>query len=269
MRSAWAPLSRRAGAKDDSKDSMSGHNRWSKIKHKKEATSSKKSKMWTKLIKEITVSARMGGADASANPRLRTAVDNARGQNMPNDTIDRAIKKGSGELGEVNYEEFTYEVFGPGGVAVLVDVMTDNRNRTASEVRNLLQRNGGNLGASGSVSYIFKKQGLIAFETAHVDENQMTDAAIELGAEDVRVEGDVLVVVTDPREFERVRDGLKAAGLPAPASAEVTLVPSTTVKLVGKDAASALKLIDVLEDNDDIQHVHSNLEVDEADLPAT
>jgi YebC/PmpR family DNA-binding regulatory protein len=245
---------------------MSGHNRWSKIKHKKEATSSKKSKMWTKLIREITVSARAGGAD---NPRLRTAIDKARMANMPNDTIDRAVKKGSGELGEVHYEEFVYEVFGPGGMAVLVDVMTDNRNRTAGEVRSLLTRNGGNLGASGSVAHMFKKHGLIAYEKSAVDEEKITDAAIELGADDVKVEGEALVVITEPKEFERVRDGLKAAGLPEPASAEVTMVPDIMVKLTGKEAAQALKLIDVLEDNDDIQAVHSNLEVDESDLPTS
>lgn len=248
---------------------MSGHNRWSKIKHKKEATSSKKSKMWTKLIKELTVAARMGGGDATGNPRLRAAVDKARQQNMPNDTIDRAIKKGLGELGEVHYEEFIYEVFGPGGAAVLVEIMTDNRNRTASEVRNLLTRNGGNLGASGSVAWMFKKQGLIAYERAAVDENKITDAAIELGAEDVRNEHDALVVVTEPKEFEHIRDGLKAAGLPEPSHAEVTMVPQNTVKLAGKDAETALHLIDALEDHDDIQNVYANLEVDEAEVHAS
>ncbi len=245
---------------------MSGHNRWSKIKHKKEATSAKKSKLWTKLIKEITVSARLGGGDAGGNPRLRTAVDKAKTQNMPNDTIDRAIKKGTGEFGDVNYEEFTYEVFGPGGAAILVEIMTDNRNRTASEIRNLLTRNGGNLGASGSVAWMFKKQGLIVYEKGAVDENKVTDAAIELGAEDVRDEGDSLLVMTEPADFERVRDGLKGAGLPAPASAEVTLHPQNTVRLTGKDADTVLKLIDVLEDHDDIQNVYSNLEVDESQV---
>jgi YebC/PmpR family DNA-binding regulatory protein len=248
---------------------MSGHNRWSKIKHKKEATSSKKSKMWTKLIREITVSTRAGGSDARDNPRLRTAIDKARMANMPNDTIDRAIKKGAGELGDVHYEEFVYELFGPGGMAVLVDVMTDNRHRTASEVRNLLARNHGNMGAHGSVSHLFKKHGLIAYEKSSVNEDKITDAAIELGADDVRTEGEALVVITEPKEFERVRDGLKAAGLPEPASAEVTMVPEIVVKLAGKDAVHALKLIDALEDNDDIQAVHSNLEVDESDLPAS
>jgi YebC/PmpR family DNA-binding regulatory protein len=245
---------------------MSGHNRWSKLKHKKEATSAKKSKVWTKLIKEITVSARLGGGDASGNPRLRTAVDKARAQNMPNDTIDRAIKKGTGEFGDVNYEEFTYEVFGPGGAAILVEIMTDNRNRTASEIRNLLTRNGGNLGASGSVAWMFKKQGLIAYDKPAVDENKVTDAAIELGAEDVRDEGDTLLVITSPGDLERVRDGLKQAGLPDPASAEVTMNPQNTVELAGKDAETALKLVDALEDHDDIQNVYSNLEVDESQV---
>jgi YebC/PmpR family DNA-binding regulatory protein len=245
---------------------MSGHNRWSKIKHKKEATSSKKSKVWTKLIKEITVAARLGGGDPGGNPRLRAGVDKAKGQNMPNDTIDRAIKKGTGALGDVNYEEFTYEVFGPGGAALLLEIMTDNRNRTASEVRNLLTRNGGNLGASGSVAWMFKKQGVIAYEKAAVSEDKLTDAAIDLGADDVRDEEDQLVIVTDPREFERVRDGLQQAGLPQPGSAEVTMVPQNTVHLAGKEAETALKLIDALEDHDDVQNVYANLEVDDAAL---
>jgi YebC/PmpR family DNA-binding regulatory protein len=245
---------------------MSGHNRWSKIKHKKEATSSKKSKLWTKLIKEITVAARLGGADLTGNARLRTGIDKARSENMPNDTIDRAVKKGTGELGELHYEEFTYEVFGPGGVAVLVEIMTDNRNRTAGEIRNLLTRNHGNLGAAGSVAWIFKKHGLVIFEKSAVDETKLTDAAIELGADDVRDEGETLTVITDPKDFERVRDGLKQAGLPAPATAEVTMVPENIVHLSGKEAESALKLIDLLEDHDDIQNVYSNLDVDEATL---
>jgi YebC/PmpR family DNA-binding regulatory protein len=245
---------------------MSGHNRWSKIKHKKEASDSKKSKVWTKVIKEITVSARLGGGDPDGNPRLRTAIDKARIQNMPNDTIDRAIKKGTGDLDGVTYEEFTYEVFAPHGVAILVDVMTDNRNRTAGEIRNLLTKNNGNLSGLGSVGWMFKKQGVIVFEKGSIDENRVTDAAIELGAEDVRVEGDSIVVVTEPKEFERIRDGLAKAGLPAPGSAEVTMVPQNTVHLTGKEAASAIKLLGLLEDHDDIQNVYSNLDVDEHTL---
>ncbi len=247
---------------------MSGHNRWSKIKHKKEASDSKKSKVWTKLIKEITISARIGGGDPNGNPRLRTAIDKARAQNMPNDTIDRAIKKGTGDLEGVSYEEFTYEVFGPGGTAILVDIMTDNRNRTTGEIRNLLTKANGNLAGSGSVAWMFKKQGVIAYEQG-VDENKVTDAAIELGALDVVNEDGELSVLTEPKEFDRIRDGLKAAGLPTPASAEVTMVPQNKTRLSGKEAESALKLLDALEDNDDVQNVYSNLDVDEDSLPAS
>jgi YebC/PmpR family DNA-binding regulatory protein len=245
---------------------MSGHNRWSKIKHKKEASDAKKSKVWTKVIKEITVAARMGGGDPNGNPRLRTAVDIARGQNMPIDTIERAIKKGTGDLEGVTYEEFTYEIFGAGGVAILVDVMTDNRNRTAGEIRNLLQRANGNLAGVGSVAWQFKKQGLIIFDKAAVDENKLTDAAIELGAEDVRSDPDSFLIITQPKEFEPIRDGLKKAGLPEPVSAEVTMIPENHVHLAGKEAESVLKLLHALEDNDDIQHVYSNLDVDDATL---
>jgi len=245
---------------------MSGHNRWTKIKHKKEASDSKRSKLWTKVIKELTVSARVGGGDPGGNPRLRAAVDKARGVNMPNDTIDRAIKKGTGDLEGVSYEEFNYEVFGPGGTAVLVEVMTDNRNRTAGDIRSLIARHGGNLGASGSVSYMFKKQGLIVYEKAAVDEDKVTELAIELGGDDVRAEGESLVVVTEPKAFEAIRDGLKKGGLPEPLSAEVTMVPQNTVKLVGKDAEVAVKLVAALEDNDDVQNVYSNMDVDESVL---
>jgi len=245
---------------------MSGHNRWSKIKHKKEASDAKKSKVWTKVIREITISARLGGGDINGNPRLRTAVDKARAENMPNDTIDRAIKKGLGDLDGVTYEEFTYEVFGAHGVAILVDIMTDNRNRTAGEIRNLLTRANGNLAGQGSVAWMFKKQGLIVYEKSAVDENKLTDAAIELGAEDVRSEGDSILVVTQPKEFETIRDGLKKAGLPEPGSAEVTMIAENTVHLAGKEAESVLKLLQALEDHDDIQNVYSNLDVDEATL---
>jgi YebC/PmpR family DNA-binding regulatory protein len=245
---------------------MSGHNRWSKIKHKKEASDSKKSKLWTKVIKELTLSARLGGGDVNGNPRLRAAADKARSVNMPNDTIDRAIKKGTGDLEGVNYEEFNYEVFGPGGAAVLVEIMTDNRNRTASDIRSVITRHGGNLGASGSVGWMFKKQGLIVYEKAAVDEEKVTDQAIELGADDIRSEGESLIVVTEPKQFEDIRDKLKKAGLPDPISAEVTMVPQNVVKLVGKDAEGAVKLVNALEDNDDVQNVYSNMDVDDSVL---
>ena len=246
--------------------SMSGHNRWSKIKHKKEASDSKKSKVWTKVIKEITVSARLGGGDINGNPRLRSAIDKARGVNMTNDVIERSIKKGIGDLGDVNYDEFAYEVFGPGGSAMIVEIMTDNRNRTASEIRNVLQRFNGNLGASGSVSYMFKKQGVIVFDKTEVDENALTDLAIELGADDIKSELESITVLTEPKEFERIREALKARKLAAPVSAEVTLVAQTVVRLVGHEAEKAVKLVSALEDNDDVQNVHSNIDVDDSVL---
>jgi YebC/PmpR family DNA-binding regulatory protein len=245
---------------------MSGHNRWSKIKHKKEASDSKKSKVWTKIIKEITVSARLGGGDIAGNPRLRTAVDKGRAVNMPNDVIDRSIKKGTGDLEGVTYEEFAYEVFGPGGTGMIVEIMTDNRNRTAGEVRNVLQRYNGNLGASGSVSYMFRKQGVIMFDKTEVDENALTDQAIELGADDIKTESDSIAVLTDPREFERIREALKGAKLPAPVSAEVTLVAQTLVRLTGHDAEKAVRLVHALEDNDDVQNVYTNMDVDDSVL---
>ena len=244
---------------------MSGHNRWSKIKHKKGASDAKKSKVWTKLIKEITVAARSGG-DPNGNPRLRAAIDKARAQNMPNDTIDRAVKKGTGELGGVTYEEFNFEAYGPGGTAILMEIMTDNRNRTTGEIRSTLTKNNGNLGSSGSVAYMFKKLGIVAYESGAVDENKVTDLAIELGADDVKTEDGMVTVITEPKELERIRDGLKAAGMPDPASAEVSMVPENKVHLTGRDAEVALKLLDALEDNDDVQNVYSNLDVDEAEL---
>jgi len=245
---------------------MSGHNRWSKIKHKKEASDAKRSKLWTKVIKEITVSARLGGGDINGNPRLRSAVDKGRAVNMPNDVIERSIKKGTGDLDGVNYEEFSYEVFGPGGTGMIVEIMTDNRNRTVSEVRNILQRYNGNLGASGSVAYQFKKQGVIVFDKTEVDENALTDLAIELGADDIKSEAESVTILTEPKELERIREALKAHKLAAPVSAEVTMVPQTVVHLTGADAEKAFKLVSALEDNDDVQNVYSNMDVDDSVL---
>jgi len=245
---------------------MSGHNRWSKIKHKKEASDAKRSKLWTKVIKEITVSARLGGGDINGNPRLRSAVDKGRAVNMPNDVIERSIKKGTGDLDGVNYEEFSYEVFGPGGTGMIVEIMTDNRNRTVSEVRNILQRYNGNLGASGSVAYLFKKQGVIVFDKTEVDENALTDLAIELGADDIKSEPESVTILTEPKELERIREELKARKLAAPVTAEVTMVPQTVVRVTGTDAEKAFKLVSALEDNDDVQNVYSNMEVDDSVL---
>jgi len=260
---------------------MSGHNRWSKIKHKKEASDQKRSKVWTKIIREITVSARLGGGDLDGNSRLRVAVDKGRAVNIPNDTIERSIKKGIGDLDGVTYEEFAYEVYGPGGTAMLVEIMTDNRNRTAGEVRNVLTKYNGNLGASGSVAYLFRKLGVIVFDKAAVDENALTDLAIELGADDIKSEADSVTVLTAPKELERIRAALKAeatgkdgkdgkdgkkARLPEPVSAEVTMVPQTLVHVSGADAEKVMKLISALEDNDDVQNVYSNVDIDDADL---
>ena len=245
---------------------MAGHSKWANIQHRKGRQDAKRGKLFTKLIREITVSARMGGGDPSANPRLRAAIDKARAVNMPNDTIERAVKKGTGELGGVSYEEFSFEAFGPGGTAILLEIMTDNRNRTTGEIRSLLTKNNGNLGSSGSVAWMFKKHGIVMYDKAAVDENRVTDAAIELGADDVRTDDDSVSVITDPKEFERIRDGLKAAGLPDPVSAEVTMIPQNKVHLAGRDAEVALKLLDALEDSDDVQNVYSNLDVDEAEL---
>jgi YebC/PmpR family DNA-binding regulatory protein len=246
---------------------MSGHNKWSTIKHKKGAVDAKRGKVFTKLIKEITVAARLGGGDPEGNPRLRTVVDKAKAENMPKENIERAIKKGTGELEGVTYEEITYEGYGPGGVAVLVEVMTDNRNRTVSDVRSVFTKANGNMGETGCVSWIFAKKGLIVF-AGGTDFDKLFEAAIEAGADDVSDEGDQIEVLTDPANFIEVREALNKAGF-KPQSAEVTMIPQTMVKLEGKQAESMLKLMDKLEDNDDVQNVWSNLEIpDDMDLDA-
>jgi len=203
---------------------MSGHSKWSTIKHKKAAKDAKRGKIFTKLIKELTVAARLGGGDVKANPRLRTAVLAARSQSMPGDTIDRAIKKGTGELEGVNYEEVVYEGYGPGGVAVMIEVLTDNRNRTVAELRNVLDKCGGNLGTTGSVAWMFTKRGLITVERAQVDEDKVMEVALEAGADDVTDSGDILEVLTAPDQLEGVKDALEQAKITT-ASAEVTMMP--------------------------------------------
>jgi YebC/PmpR family DNA-binding regulatory protein len=239
---------------------MSGHSKWSTIKHKKAAKDAKRGKIFTKLIKEITVAARMGGGDVNGNPRLRTAVLTARQSSMPTDNIERAIKKGTGELEGVTYEEVTYEGYGPGGVALLVQVLTDNRNRTVAELRSLLERHGGTLGVGGSVAWMFTKRGLITVERAGVDEDRVMEVALEAGADDVREAGDLLEILTAPEQFEAVREALENAKLPA-ASAEVTMIPSSTVGLSGKPAEQMVRLLEVLEDHDDVQTVASNMDI--------
>ena len=239
---------------------MSGHSKWSSIKHKKALKDARRGKLFTKLIKEITVAARMGGSDVNANPRLRTAVQTARQNSMPTDNIERAIKKGTGELEGVTYDEVTYEGYGPGGVAILVQALTENRNRTVADVRSAFQKFGGNLGASGSVAWMFQKCGLITVERANVDEDRVMEVALDAGADDVRESGDILEVVTAPDRFEAVKTALEKAGV-ALASAEVTMMPQSTVPISGKTAEQMVRLLETLEDHDDVQSVSSNMDI--------
>ena len=238
---------------------MSGHNKWSTIKHKKGAADAKRGKIFTKIIKEITVAARLGGADPEGNPRLRAVIDEAKAENMPKDNIERAIKKGAGELEGVTYEEINYEGYGPGGAAVLVEVMTDNRNRSVSDIRSIFTKCNGNMGETGCVSWIFDKKGLITYPRT-VEFEKLFDAALEAGADDVSEQDEQFEVITDPSSFIEVRDALTAAGFKFD-SAEVTMIPQTMVKLEGKQAENMLKMIDRLEDNDDVQNVYANFDI--------
>jgi YebC/PmpR family DNA-binding regulatory protein len=241
---------------------MSGHSKWSTIKHKKAATDAKRSKVWTKIIKEITVAARLGGGDPGGNPRLRAAVDKGKQANMPNDTISRAIKKGTGELEGVSYEEIVYEAYGPGGVAVLIEVLTDNRTRTVAEIRHSLEKYGGNLGATGSVAYLFKKRGLLILPKGAAEEDQLMELALEAGAEDVRAAGDHWEIETDPAAYEQVKDALGKASLTVQTS-EVTMIPQNRIHLDEHKAESMLKLMNLLEDSDDVQNVYANFDIDD------
>jgi len=239
---------------------MAGHSKWANIKHRKAAQDKKRGKIWTKLIREVTVAAREGGGDPASNPRLRLAMDKAFGANMPRDTVDRAIKRGAGAGEGDDYEEIRYEGYGPGGVAIMVDCMTDNRNRTASEVRHAFSKHGGNLGTDGSVAYLFTKQGIISFQPG-TDEDAVMEASLEAGAEDVVVnDDDSLDVLTAPEEFAAVRDGLAAAGFDTSVS-EITYNASTQAELDLETAQKLQKLIDALEDLDDVQDVYNNADI--------
>jgi YebC/PmpR family DNA-binding regulatory protein len=245
---------------------MSGHSKWHTIKHKKGALDAKRGKIFTKLIKEITVAARTGGTgDLDSNARLRKAVSDAKGQNMPNDTIDRAIKRGTGELEGSQYEEITYEGYGLGGVAVMVETMTDNRNRTVAELRHLFSKNGGNLGEAGSVAWIFDKKGLFVIAKDSKSEDELLEIVLEAGADDLKSEGEVFEVLTAPENFEAVSEALKAAGV-EPQVAEVTMIPQNSIKLEGADAKSMLKLYDAIDDHDDVQKVYANFDIDESEM---
>ena len=242
---------------------MSGHSKWHTIKHKKGALDAKRGKIFTKLIKEITIAARTGGGDVNGNARLRKAVSDAKGSNMPNDTIDKAIKRGTGELEGVSYDEITYEGYGPGGVAVLVNTTTDNRNRTVSEIRHVFSKNGGNLGESNSVAWMFNRKGQIIVDAAAKSEDEMMEIALEAGAEDMRNEGESYEILTGPEEFHAVLDAIKAKGI-EPVSAEIAMIPQNTIKLEGSAASQMLKLYDALDDHDDVQSIFSNFEMDDA-----
>jgi YebC/PmpR family DNA-binding regulatory protein len=244
---------------------MSGHSKWSSIKHKKAAKDAKRGKIFTKMIKEITVAARMGGGDVNANPRLRTAVTTAKAASMPNDNIERAIKKGTGELEGVAYEEVNYEGYGPAGVAIMVSVLTDNRNRTVAEIRNVFAKHGGNLGESGCVAWMFSKKGLITVDKSAVAEERLFEVGLEGGADDIADAGEVFEVTVAPERLEDVKAALEAAGI-AVASAEVTMVPQSTVTLRGREAEQTLKLLELLEDHDDVQKVAANVDIPQEEV---
>lgn len=246
---------------------MAGHSKWANIKHRKAAQDKQRGKVWTKLIREVTVAARAGGGDPNANPRLRLAMDKAFGANMPRDTVDRAIKRGAGAAEGEDYEEIRYEGYGPGGVAVMVDCMTDNRNRTASDVRHAFTKYGGNLGTDGSVGYLFTKQGIISFQPG-TDEDKLMEAALEAGAEDVVVNDDgSLDVITHPDEFGAVRESLTAAGFDTQMG-EVTFNAVTSAELDQETAERLLKMVDALEDLDDVQEVYHNADISDEIMAA-
>lgn len=245
---------------------MSGHSKWHTIKHKKGALDAKRGKIFTKLIKEITVAARTGGSgDIESNARLRKVVTDAKGQNMPNDTIDRAIKRGTGELEGVSYDEVMYEGYGPNGVAVMVEGLTDNRNRTVAEIRHIFSKNGGNMGESGSVGWMFDKKGYIVVDKAAKSEDELFEIAVGAGADDMQDEGDVFEIYTAPDAFDTVLEAIKAAGI-EPQAAEISQIPQNYIKLEGGDAKTMLKLYDALDDNDDVQKVYANFDIDESEM---
>lgn len=246
---------------------MSGHSKWSTIKRKKGALDAKKGKVFSKLAKEITVAARIGGGDPGGNPRLRTVLNAARAANMPKDNVEKAIMKGTGELPGVTYEELRYEGYGPVGVAVIVDLLTDNKNRTVSEIRHTFAKNGGSLAENGAVTWNFEQRGFMTVPATACSEDQIFEKAIEAGADDVRTEGDVYEIYTSPQDLHTVAGALEQMGL-APAEAALTMVPKTTIKVEGRTATAVLRLIEALEDNEDVQDVFSNFDMSEEEMAA-
>ena len=246
---------------------MSGHSKWHSIKHKKGALDAKRGKLFTKFIKEITVAARSGGGDPDGNARLRKAILDAKAGNMPNETIDRAVRRGTGEEEGVNYEEITYEGYGPGGVALLIESVTDNRNRTVAEIRHIFSKNGGNLAAAGAVAWIFEKKGYIAVEKSAKSEDELFEIVTDAGAEDLRDDEDNFEIITSPTDFDSVLGAVKEAGI-EPQVAEVEMVAKEYKKLEGTDARQMLKLMEALEDHDDVQKVSANFDISDADMAA-
>jgi YebC/PmpR family DNA-binding regulatory protein len=244
---------------------MSGHSKWSTIKRKKGAADAKRGKLFTKIIKEIMVAARFGGGDINANPRLRTAVLAAKAENMPKDNIERAVKKGTGELEGVNYEDLTYEGYGPGGVAIILEVLTDNKNRTVAEVRHVFSKHNGNLGETGCVGWMFEKKGLILVDKSGIDEDRLIEVALDAGALDVKDSGKEFEVTVPPGSFDDVKKTLEEAGFKF-TTAEVTMVPQSTVHLTGKEAEQMLKLMEGLEDTDDVQKVYANFDISDEEM---
>ena len=247
---------------------MSGHSKWASIKHKKGAADAKRGKLFTRIIKELTVAARDAGGDPDTNPRLRTVIADAKSANMPADNIKRAIRRGTGEEPGVSYEEVTYEAYGPGGAALLIECMTDNTNRAVGEIRHLLSKHNGNLGTTNSVAWMFEKHGYIVIENAGVDEEALMTAAIEAGADDFKDEGDNWEIISTPELFEEIRSAVTAAGV-EPMSAQVAMLPQNLVRLEGKQAQQMIKLMDVLEDQDDVQNLWSNFDVDTKEIEAS
>ena len=247
---------------------MSGHSKWHTIKHKKGAADAKRGKVFTRVIKELTVAARNGGGDPEMNPRLRTIVAEAKAVNMPAENIKRAIQRGTGELPGVNYDEITYEGYGPGGAALIIEALTDNRNRTVGELRHTLTKYSGNLGESNSVAWMFAKKGYIVVDKSAADEEKLLNAVLEAGGDDLRDDGDSWEIISDPAAFEGVRDAVKALGI-EPASAEIAMIPQNYVKLEGKAANQMVKLMEVLDDHEDVKHVWSNFDIEEKEIEAS
>ena len=244
---------------------MAGHSKWKQIKRKKAVTDARRASAWTKIIREITVAAKAGGGDPNGNPRLRLAIDSARAVNMPKENIERAVKKGTGELGGAAFEELTYEGYGPGGAAIFIEATTDNANRTVAEIRHAFSRSGGNLGASNSVAWMFERTGQIYLDAGQLDEDTTLEAALDAGAEDFSRDGEQYIVTTTPGAFHAVQDALRSRGI-AIESAELAMVPKNTVKVEGPDAEKILKLVESLEELEDVSKVFSNFDIDAAQL---